>query len=690
VIVITQSGCSITYRAESVDGNPRPFAENPRPRSGSVNGANVALNGTTFFPLPTLADREVTSRTTSASGTVSGNRITLNGTGDVRTSAFVGIRFTWTSSVVLDRIVDRPTIVEAPTNQTVFVGARVTLSVRASGSDPLTYQWRFKGQNLAAQTGTTLVIDTVQAKDAGEYTVVVSNSAGTATGGPAVLTVKPLPPPTLWEERWEVATVGSSMPGGEIPTVIGGDQGQWFLGDTVSNFPECGPNLNRGEIVNESGRKALKLVAGEVTNGGCAENVFLGIGTPLQPLAVPLVPGVQISFFEKGELIAPSWRSGSFNCLLRPCADSVHLVLQDDRTNQVVYLFQRAPDYVEHAVINTGPSSPGYLEVFLDPGGGTLGGTLGRDLYADFARIAGPAGPGLFINAIEFEVGSTGWAMLDDLRIGPNLLNVPPVIGSQPQSQNANAGSTVTFSVLAEGIGPLTYQWLQNGVPLASAINSTVVLTDVERNDAGDYSVRVSNRAGSVTSIVAVLRINTPPNISPIPDVPTVAGLPIPPISFSAGDAETGAADLVFEKNSTNVALLPLSGITITRQRTSWQLNLTPIPEKTGVTLVTIRVVDPEGSPEGLSATSEFRLTVDPRDPRFRFTSIENPVGRSSVTMKVNGLADLRFAIETSTDLKVWQPVSTNSLATGELTYEESMGTHSQRFYRARHVAVGE
>jgi hypothetical protein len=92
----------------------------------------------------------------------------------------------------------------------------------------------------------------------------------------------------------------------------------------------------------------------------------------------------------------------------------------------------------------------------------------------------------------------------------------PPVITMQPVSRTNNAGATATFTVAATG-NALTYQWFKNGTNnlaltgLPSATNATLVLTNTSVADAGDYSVLVSNPAGSVTSETATLTVLDPP-----------------------------------------------------------------------------------------------------------------------------------------------------------------------------------
>jgi alpha-tubulin suppressor-like RCC1 family protein len=82
-----------------------------------------------------------------------------------------------------------PSIVRPPASQVFYLGQEVTLSVVATGSEPLTYQWRKESAALAGATATSLRLANAQVADAGQYEVVVTNSLGSVTSPPAVLTV---------------------------------------------------------------------------------------------------------------------------------------------------------------------------------------------------------------------------------------------------------------------------------------------------------------------------------------------------------------------------------------------------------------------------------------------------------------------------------------------------------------------
>jgi hypothetical protein len=86
---------------------------------------------------------------------------------------------------------------------------------------------------------------------------------------------------------------------------------------------------------------------------------------------------------------------------------------------------------------------------------------------------------------------------------------VAPSITSQPASQTVAAGQTATFSVTSSGAAPLNYQWQKNGTSINGATSTTYTTPATATSDSGSqFSVVVSNSAGSVTSNVATLTVS--------------------------------------------------------------------------------------------------------------------------------------------------------------------------------------
>ena len=126
-----------------------------------------------------------------------------------------------------------PTIVTQPVSQSVTAGAKVTLSVAASG-DALCYQWQKDGTTLTGATNATLGFDSVQQGNAGIYAVVVSNTGGSVVSSNAQLTVAA----ALVAPSVETPPMSQSLVAGSGTTLTVSATGtlpisyQWFRDDT--------------------------------------------------------------------------------------------------------------------------------------------------------------------------------------------------------------------------------------------------------------------------------------------------------------------------------------------------------------------------------------------------------------------------------------------------------------------------
>src|ERR1019366_2136471 len=90
---------------------------------------------------------------------------------------------------------DPPSITAQPLGQRIMLGSSASFSVSVSGTPPFSYQWRYNGANLLNATNAAYAIQAVGATNTGDYSVVVTNSAGSMTSSNAFLTV--IVPPTL-------------------------------------------------------------------------------------------------------------------------------------------------------------------------------------------------------------------------------------------------------------------------------------------------------------------------------------------------------------------------------------------------------------------------------------------------------------------------------------------------------------
>jgi hypothetical protein len=104
-------------------------------------------------------------------------------------------------------------------------------------------------------------------------------------------------------------------------------------------------------------------------------------------------------------------------------------------------------------------------------------------------------------------------------------VNTLPAITTQPTSATATAGTNVLFSVTATaGTNSIAYQWSLANVALTGATSSSLSLSNVQASNAGDYTVKLTTTAGSVTSTVATLTVTPAPVVVPPSPTPSSGG----------------------------------------------------------------------------------------------------------------------------------------------------------------------
>jgi Alpha-tubulin suppressor and related RCC1 domain-containing proteins len=102
-------------------------------------------------------------------------------------SRSAGLDAAWVDQLELIPIA--PSIVSQPIGQTVLGGTNVTFSVSASGTPPLSYQWRKNDVALTNQLASSLALTNVTRTNSGSYSVVITNVAGAITSSNAILVV---------------------------------------------------------------------------------------------------------------------------------------------------------------------------------------------------------------------------------------------------------------------------------------------------------------------------------------------------------------------------------------------------------------------------------------------------------------------------------------------------------------------
>jgi alpha-tubulin suppressor-like RCC1 family protein len=90
------------------------------------------------------------------------------------------------------------------------------------------------------------------------------------------------------------------------------------------------------------------------------------------------------------------------------------------------------------------------------------------------------------------------------------VVNTPPVITAQSNSQTVAAGSPITLSVTVGGTPGFSYQWYRDGTPLLNGLGATFSIPSVGVTNTGTYTVTVTNLVGTATSQPITLDISLP------------------------------------------------------------------------------------------------------------------------------------------------------------------------------------
>lgn len=160
----------------------------------NIAGANVPRGAVTLRRLTSAAitDNNEDETNVAITTTSFGN---FDTTQSITLPPFSMSVWLWNANGTVAPTESAPQITQQPRNASVTAGTAATLSVTASGN-ALIYQWRRNGAALGGATNAIFNIASTTSADAGNYSVVVTNGAGSATSNTATLTVNAAPPPT--------------------------------------------------------------------------------------------------------------------------------------------------------------------------------------------------------------------------------------------------------------------------------------------------------------------------------------------------------------------------------------------------------------------------------------------------------------------------------------------------------------
>ena len=411
-----------------------------------------------------------------------------------------------------------PSITTHPANTTVTAPGAANFSVSATGDAPLSYQWRRNGVAISGATSASYTLSSTTALDNGaQFDVVVSNSAGSATSGAATLTV-----------------LGGGAPTGPIFDVhfTSNEDGFTYQDDLFRGTNQ--PSYASGNYIASGGFSggALRVLVGGI-NSNLINNMSGGWRRTFT-LAAP----VQLTLTFRHRLVGTSYESDEFGQTLVSLDGTLYGVAPNDYIAQIV----------------TGSTGWQLVQINL--------GTIAAGTHA--LALGG-------YNNKKNSSSETSEILIDDLLLAAPA-PVPPSITTQPANLTVTEPGQASFSVVATGDAPLSYQWRRNGSNITGATSASYVLSLTTMFDNGaQFSVVVTNAAGTATSATATLTVNpapVPPSITTQPASLTVTA----PAAAAFSVAATGDAPLGFQWRRNGVNIGGATGAT-------YALNSTAVPD---------------------------------------------------------------------------------------------------------------
>jgi hypothetical protein len=354
-----------------------------------------------------------------------------------------------------------PEVLSQPVGVGVTAGNPFSLSVEASGSDPLSYQWRKDGVAIEGATSATYSVASAQLSDTGPYDCVVSNGAGEVISNVAVVSVTAAaqPPEVTQDPPDTTVNEGAALSLSATVTGTGPLSYQWRK-DGADIEGATGASLEIGEVqLSDAGSYTVFITNAQgSTESGAA---VLTVNAVIAPVITQAPAGVEVT---EGEVVS--------------------LSVSASGTEPFSYQWRR--------------------------NGLAIAGATGATLEISESD---PADSGSYDVVVSNYKGSVTSAAAT---VTVNPIIIAPAITMAPKSVAVTEGDPVSLSVSASGTAPFTYQWRKDGVDIAGAVSATLSINAAGLSSAGDYDVVVTNASGSATSAAATVTVYPLPTVDPL------------------------------------------------------------------------------------------------------------------------------------------------------------------------------
>ena len=387
---------------------------------------------------------------------------------------------------------DPPVFANVLKDRKVVKGQTNTFSSPALGWEPIGYQWFFENAPMAGARGFELSINSIQMTNAGKYFLLASNYFGANTSAVAEVTV--LAPLRITSSK----TTNTIVEGNSLTLNViyeGTGLFQWQInGEAIPGATNDTYTITNAQPKDGGSYRVVMANEAEIVVGDIGDVV---VTVPLSP------PGDMFANRIWVEGTNGVVGSSNVQATVEP-GEPLHAGKAGGRS---IWYRWKAPDNGEAAISTSGSSFDTLLAIYTGSSVTSLSPVASDEDSGGYltSAVKFPAQ-----KDVEYQIAIDGFAGASGRTVlSWNMVSTPepvPGIIHGPVDSIVERGSSVTLSVTTSGAN-LRYQWFRDGLALAGAIGSSLVLNNAQAADAGNYTVEVMNSGGSLTNRSAPARL---------------------------------------------------------------------------------------------------------------------------------------------------------------------------------------